>query len=230
MKKKTKKTNDLKKIIFFGFVTLGFFILCSLGTWQVFRLNEKQELIAQIEEGFKKEPVAFSSLKDGEDLSYRRVVLKGQFIPNADFTLLNKKNEDEMGDEAVGVFKTDNKFVVTNLDWISKDEKSTMPSSKQEFVGYFTPFPKRHAFRPEHKQGDKNILWIEKEFLEREVDEDLFDWVFFVTANRNPDYDTHHSLNINLPNNHRQYAFFWYSMAIILVVMGGLVWRSRGKK
>lgn len=228
--KKPARHNAKKTVLFFGFIIIGFSILCALGTWQVIRLEEKQNLIAQIEEGFKAEPVAFSSLEENNDFSYKRVSLEGRFIPHSEFFLLNKKQGDEWGKEIIGLLETNNKFVIVNLDWLAKDEDAVLPNTHQHYVGYFMPFHRPHLFRAEHTGKSRTLLWLEKEFLEKETDKQLFDWVFYVTENKNPDYKTHHSLQISLPNNHRHYAFFWYTIAGILLVMGVYVWRSRGKQ
>ncbi len=219
-----------KTLLFFGFIIIGFIVLCSLGTWQVSRLEEKQKLIAQIELGFLQEPVALSSVTAGEDLSYRRFFIQGKFIPRSDFFLINRKNEDEWGKELLGILQNGDQSILVNLDWLEKDEDVHVPGARQQYVGYLAPFPKKHMFRPEHKEGDNTLLWIDRDFIEKETGKKLFDWVFYVTENRDPDFKTYHSLNITIPNNHLQYAIFWYAMAGILLVMGFFVWRGQNKK
>lgn len=59
-------------------VRLVFPVICTgLGTWQLYRLNWKRNLLADIEEGLKQEPVSLDSLSEAENHQHRRLKLDG---------------------------------------------------------------------------------------------------------------------------------------------------------
>ena len=62
----------LFKILVFLFITL----FCSLGTWQLYRLQWKNDLISQIDKGLKSTPIKYSkSIKS----DYQRVIAEGKY-------------------------------------------------------------------------------------------------------------------------------------------------------
>ena len=63
----------LFKIFVFLFITL----FCTLGTWQLYRLQWKQDLINQISEGLKSTPIKYSQ---NISKNYQRVTLVGKTI------------------------------------------------------------------------------------------------------------------------------------------------------
>ena len=67
----------MKKIILFKiFVFLFITLFCALGTWQLYRLQWKQDLINQIAKGLDSTPIKYSaSIKK----NYQRVELTGKY-------------------------------------------------------------------------------------------------------------------------------------------------------
>ena len=60
----------------------GIVLLCSLGTWQIFRMNEKAKAQDQIEKHFAEAPVslaeAMARAEKGEDVEYLKVEARGK--------------------------------------------------------------------------------------------------------------------------------------------------------
>ena len=63
------------KFLFSVFVWFIIFVLLSLGFWQIYRLNWKLELIEQIENSLKNEPVELSNI---EKKNYLRIKTSGE--------------------------------------------------------------------------------------------------------------------------------------------------------
>ena len=68
---------DLKRAFLFQiFVILFIAIFCALGTWQLYRMQWKLELISEITSGLKSNPIEYSnSIKK----NYQRVNVIGKF-------------------------------------------------------------------------------------------------------------------------------------------------------
>ena len=63
------------KLLFSVFVYFIILTLLSLGFWQIYRLNWKLELIEQIENSLKNDPVEFTSI---EKKNYLRIKTSGE--------------------------------------------------------------------------------------------------------------------------------------------------------
>ena len=89
------------KFLFSVFVYSIIFILLSLGFWQIYRLNWKLELIEQIENSLKNEPVELSNIK------------KKNYLINRGWIPFDKKNKSEINlidqNNIIGTLKTQSK-------------------------------------------------------------------------------------------------------------------------
>ena len=108
----------LFKIFVFLFITL----FCSLGTWQLHRLQWKQDLISQISEGLKSSPIQYSQniKKNYQKVypSWQNTNLKNQIY------LYSLNGKGQPGFDVVTPFETVNKEnVLINRGWIKKEFK-----------------------------------------------------------------------------------------------------------
>ena len=76
----------LKKAFLFQlFVILFVTIFCALGTWQLYRLQWKLELISEITYGLNSSPIEYSTLIKK---NYQRVTIKGKFDYDKQFVII----------------------------------------------------------------------------------------------------------------------------------------------
>ena len=66
----------MRKISFSIFVFFSIILFCSLGTWQVYRLQWKLDLISEINYGLNSEPVFYSN---SNLVNYQKVKFNGSF-------------------------------------------------------------------------------------------------------------------------------------------------------
>ncbi len=121
-------------------------LLLSLGTWQVFRLYEKKDLIAQINSVIHAQPAPPSSPL----FDFTPVVLKGHFLDRPAFELLAKPFEGRMGRHIVSAFQTDEGQIIMVLrGWISEGI-TPPPPSETTLTGTLRHPHKLSAFAPEN--------------------------------------------------------------------------------
>ena len=107
----------LFKIFVFVFITL----FCSLGTWQLYRLQWKQDLINQISKGLKSTPIKYSNKIKND---YQRVVLNGKYNYKNQIYLYSLNAKGQPGFDVITPFKTiEGDNVLVNRGWINKDLK-----------------------------------------------------------------------------------------------------------
>ena len=89
----------LFKIFVFFFITL----FCILGTWQLYRLQWKQDLINQISVGLNSSPVQFSQKNNK---NYQRVILIGKYDFNNQIYLYSLNEKGQPGFDVITPFET----------------------------------------------------------------------------------------------------------------------------
>ena len=76
LKDKLSRKKLKRQLLFQLFVVLFITLFCALGTWQLYRLQWKMELISEINFGLNSTPIKYSnSIKK----NYQRVVSEGSF-------------------------------------------------------------------------------------------------------------------------------------------------------
>jgi len=89
----------LFKIFVFLFITL----FCALGTWQLYRLQWKQDLISQISEGLKSTPIKYSQ---NINKNYQKVILTGKYNFKNQIYLYSLNDKGQPGFDVVTPFET----------------------------------------------------------------------------------------------------------------------------
>ena len=117
--------------------------LLSLGTWQIVRGLDKQDILDQYD--FNKSLVPIESyelsMEGMEKNYYRTVSLEGQFMQES-YLLDNRIYRQKSGYEIFSLFKTDsNNYFLINRGWADKKEitKMNVPN-KVKIQGLYTPF------------------------------------------------------------------------------------------
>ena len=89
----------LFKVFVFFFITL----FCSLGTWQLYRLEWKQDLINQISEGLNSTSIQYSQ---NINKNYQRVTLVGKYNFKNQIYLYNLNKKGQPGFDVITPFET----------------------------------------------------------------------------------------------------------------------------
>ena len=109
----------MKKISFNIFVFFSILIFCSLGTWQIYRLQWKLNLINEIENGLKAEPVTYSrtNIKN-----YQRIKVSGKLRIEKQIFLYSLNENGVPGFDIITPLNTRaNEIILINRGWIKKN-------------------------------------------------------------------------------------------------------------
>ena len=129
--------SKLKRLFFFQlFVALFITLFCALGTWQLYRLQWKMELISEITFGLNSTPITYSnSIKK----NYQRVISDGSYNFKDQIFLYSLNEKGKPGFDVITPFETLGKeIVLVNRGWIPKkfkklSETTTTPNGKKWF-------------------------------------------------------------------------------------------------
>ncbi len=210
---------------------IGLSILLSLGTWQVQRLQWKQDLIAKIEARMDAPPVDYSLAMDdmrlGEDMGFTNVFASGEYDFEKEIYVFG------MLDEQAGYFVfTPLKLAGTEDDWVYVNRgfaagmepptDITPPPLPTEVTGVLRLWQGRpklaSLFTPEPDREDR--IWYERDiaaFNKLNNTKTPLVWIDAGAEEGSALRPAETLLNLN--NRHLEYALTWYGLALTLVVV-----------
>ena len=201
------------------FVILFVTIFCALGTWQLYRLQWKLELISEITFGLDSRPIEYSnSIKK----NYQRVIVKGKFNFDKQIYLYSLNDNGKPGYDVITPFRTNkNENVLVNRGWIKKELKNNPIINKniedgQKIIGLLRKIYKPNIFKPDNDL--KNNIWfsINLEDLKVTSGERFNEFVIFLEDNQ-AKTPIPRKISIDVPNNHLKYAITWYAISISII-------------
>ncbi|MAJ86291.1 MAG: surfeit locus protein 1 [Candidatus Pelagibacter sp.] len=207
----------MKKTLFNLFVIFFITLLCSLGTWQVYRLQWKLELIEKINIGLKSEPIIYSRLIK---TNYQRVKIEGKFVYDKQIYLYSLNESGKPGyDVITPLISSSNEYVLVNRGWIEKnlrESKKINNFNDIKLVGILREISKPNIFKPEN--DIKNNIWfsINLEDLKRFTGLAFDNHVIIIEGN-SQNIPNPKKISANLSNNHLKYALTWYSLALSIL-------------
>ena len=208
----------MRKLSFSIFVFFSIIIFCLLGTWQVYRLQWKLDLISEINSGLNSELVFYSKTKIK---NYQKVKFNGVFDFEKQVYLYSLNNKGTPGYDVITPIKMNsNEIVLVNRGWIKKDvrdNKSINNINSKFFEGILKKITKPNPFKPEN--DIKNNIWysLKLEDLERFTGYKLNNFVLYLQDNQN-NLVKNKIVSPDLPNNHLKYAITWYSVALSILL------------
>ena len=213
------KLNLKRAFLFQLFIILFVTIFCTLGTWQLYRLQWKLELISEITFGLDSSPIEYSNVIKK---NYQRVKAKGKFDFDKQIYLYSLNDNGKPGYDVVTPFRTNkNENVLINRGWINKELKNnpsinSKADSEQKIVGLLRKIYKPNIFKPENDL--KNNIWfsINLEDFKEATGEQFNEFVIFLEDNQ-VKAPLPKKISIDVPNNHLKYAITWYAISISII-------------
>ena len=208
-----------RAFLFQLFVILFVTIFCALGTWQLYRLQWKLELISEITYGLNSSPIEYSTLIKK---NYQRVTTKGKFDYDKQIYLYSLNDNGKPGYDVITPFRTNrNENLLINRGWIVKELKDN-PSinlknePEKKIIGLLREIYKPNMFKPDNDL--KNNIWfsINLEDLKKATGEQFNNFVIFLEDNQ-AKTPLPKKISIDVPNNHLKYAITWYAISISII-------------
>ena len=205
------------KLLFSVFVYFIILTLLSLGFWQIYRLNWKLELIEQIENSLKNEPVELSSI---EKKNYLRIKTSGDIDFDKQIYLYNLNDAGKPGFEVINPIKIGDENYLLNRGWISF-EKKDLPEinlvDQNQIVGTLMLQTKPSTFKPENDIEKNYWFTLDREDILKFTGRNFSEYVIYL----NGDYKIPKPrvITAKISNNHKKYAITWFSMAISILLI-----------
>ena len=189
----------------------------SLGFWQLYRLSWKLDLINQIENSLKIDPV---ELKNVEKKNYLRIKTSGQIDFEKQIYLYNLNETGKPGFEVINPIKIGNEDYLINRGWISFDQKNKPEINvvdQKNIIGTLMLQSKSSSFKPKN-EVDKNYWFtLDREDILKFTGKNFSKYIIYLNGNyENP---RPRVITAKISNNHKKYAITWFSMAISILLI-----------
>ena len=204
------------KFIFSIFVFLFISIFIFLGSWQLIRLNWKLELINQIENSLKNEPV---NLLDHIPTNYLRIKTNGTIDFDKQIYLYNLNEKGQPGFDIVNPIIIQGNNFLLNRGWIpfseKKNEKINILASSN-ITGTLKKQLKANRFKPDNDIQDNYWFTLNRKDIFQFTGKNFSPFVIYLDSKLViPKVKT---ITAKISNNHKKYAITWFSLAFSILV------------
>jgi cytochrome oxidase assembly protein ShyY1 len=217
------------------FTALLFPALVALGFWQLERADEKRELESRWAQRQSEAPVRLSELaaEPAEALAYRRVHLRGEFLPGYYLLLDNRMYRGRYGNEVVGLFRLADtqRLVLVNRGWVASDPaRLTLPDVPEpagvsSVTGHLYVSPGTPYLLAEQQLAPPwpvRIQAVDMQALQPLVatvsDAELYPWLVRIDPNEPAALTADWPVVNASPEKHQGYAVQWFTMAAVLLL------------
>ena len=191
--------------------------MLSLGFWQLYRLSWKLDLINQIENSLKIDPV---ELQNVEKKNYLRIKTSGQIDFEKQIYLYNLNETGKPGFEVINPIKIGNEDYLINRGWIPFDKKNKPEINiidQKNIIGTLMLQSKSSSFKPKN-EIDKNYWFtLDREDILKFTGRNFSKYIIYLNGSyENPRPKL---ITAKISNNHKKYAITWFSMAISILLI-----------
>ena len=198
------------------FFILFIFVVLSLGTWQVFRLYSKNNLISNLQNNLKRNSINFKLDIDEE---YTKVLFKKKDLKLKIF--LYQLNKGDIGFKVIVPYEVDGSSVVlVDKGWIRKDKINLIKitSFNNDIIeGYTKKLREKNLFTPNNNIKEDFLYSIDFDNLKKSLNKNIYPLLIIQTSKTNKDIIPN-DYGVRLPNNHLQYAITWYGLALVTII------------
>ncbi len=218
------------------FTVPALIVLLGLGTWQVQRLYEKREQIAERTARTTAAPIALPAAGPPlsavalADLDYRHGAATGVFLHDREMYLAARTMEGSVGYQIVTPLQqADGSVVLVNRGWVPETRKD--PAKRPEgqvgdtvtVDGAIRAPGVQHWLQPDNEPANNIWFWSDLPAMAAHAGIVLDRLVpVFLEAGPAPNpggIPVGGQTKVNLPNDHLQYAITWYALAAGLAVI-----------
>jgi len=205
------------KFLFSVFVYFIILVLISLGSWQLYRLNWKLNLITQIKNSLKNNPIELSKV---DKKNYLRIKTSGKIDFEKQIYLYNLSDSGKPGFEVINPIIINNENYLINRGWISfdqKDQSNINLVTEDKIIGTLKLQSKASIFKPENDVKKNYWFTLDRDDIFKYTGKKFSEYIIYL----NGDYKIPKPkvITANISNNHKKYAITWFSMAISILLI-----------
>ena len=205
------------KFLFSVFIIFFILVFVSLGTWQIIRLNWKNNLIFEIENSLKNPPVELSNINNE---NYLRIKTSGNIDFEKQIYLYNLNENGTPGFEVINPLSVNQKNYLINRGWIPFEKKGMQEINEfdeKNIVGTLKLQGRKNIFKPDNDIEKNYWFSLDREDIMKFTGKEFSKYIIYLNGNYK--FPKPKKITANISNNHKKYAITWFSLAISILLL-----------
>ena len=205
------------KFLFSVFVIFFILVFIALGSWQIVRLNWKNNLILEIENSLKNPPV---ELTQSNKKNYLKIKTSGSIDLDKQIYLYNLNDTGTPGLEVINPIFIDNENYLINRGWIPFEKKNSQEINffdENNIIGTIKLQGRKNIFKPDNDIEENYWFSLNREDLLKFTGKAFSKYIIYL--NGNYQLPKPKKITANISNNHKKYAITWFSLAISILLL-----------
>ena len=205
------------KFLFSVFVIFFILVFISLGSWQIIRLNWKNNLILEIESSLKKPPV---QLSETNVTNFLKIKTSGSIDFDKQIYLYNLNENGTPGFEVINPIIIDSKNYLINRGWIpfkKKDSEEIYDFDENNIIGILKSQGRKNIFKPDNDIKENYWFSLDREDILEFTGKKFSNYIIYLDGNYQ--FPKPKKITANISNNHKKYAITWFSLAISILLL-----------
>ena len=221
------------------FTIPAFITLIGLGVWQVDRLQRKLNLIAQVQSRMAEPAIPVpADIPDPYALKFRQVEARGHFLHDREIHLLAHTLKGRVGYQIITPLQEESgRYILVNRGWVPDTNRD--PATRAEgqvegeviVRGLARPGWTQGNFVPDNAPAANFWFWGDLDGMAKAANISPYAPIFLEVDNSpNPGgLPIGGQTRITFVNDHLQYAFTWFALSVVLLVIYALFHRAKAK-
>ena len=205
------------KFLFSVFVIFFILVFISLGSWQIIRLNWKNNLILEIESSLKKPPV---QLSETNVTNFLKIKTSGSIDFDKQIYLYNLNENGTPGFEVINPLIIDSKNYLINRGWIpfkKKNSEEIYEFDESNIIGILRSQGRKNIFKPDNDIKENYWFSLDRDDILEFTGKKFSNYIIYLDGNYQSPKPK--KITANISNNHKKYAITWFSLAISILLL-----------
>ena len=205
------------KFLFTVFVIFFILVFIALGTWQIIRLNWKNNLILEIENSLKNSPV---ELNRNKIENYLKIKTSGVIDFDKQIYLYSLNDSGIPGFEVINPILIMDESYLINRGWIPFEKKDTPEINifdQNNIIGTLKAQGRKNIFKPDNDIKENYWFSLDREDIFKFTNKKFSQYIIYLDGNYQ--FPRPKKITANISNNHKKYAMTWFSLAISILLL-----------
>ena len=205
------------KFLFSVFTIFFILVFIALGSWQIIRLNWKNNLILEIDNSLKNSP---GELAQSNKENYLKIKTSGSIDFDKQIYLYNLNDTGTPGFEVINPILIDNENYLLNRGWIPFEKKDSQEINffdENNIIGTLKLQGKKNIFKPNNDIKENYWFSLNREDILKFTGKEFSSYIIYLDGNYQ--FPKPKKITTNISNNHKKYAITWFSMAISILLI-----------
>ncbi|WP_440924153.1 SURF1 family protein [Candidatus Pelagibacter sp.] len=205
------------KFLFSVFIIFFIFVFIGLGTWQIIRLNWKNNLILEIENSLKNPPV---ELAQSNKENFLKIKTSGSIDFDKQIYLYNLNESGTPGFEVINPITIGDENFLINRGWIPFEKKGAQEINvfdQKNIIGTLRLQGRKNIFKPDNDLDENYWFSLNREDILKFTGKNFSKYIIYLDGNY--ELPRPKKITANISNNHQKYAITWFSLALSILLL-----------